>query len=232
MPGVPYHVTQRGNRQEQVFFSDEDRQEYLRLLRSYSMQHGLDVLAYCLMPNHVHLVAVPRDEKALAGALKPVHARYVQHFNWTQGLTGRLWQGRFFSCSLDDLHLCRAIRYVERNPVRAGLVKRATDHAWSSASAHCGMRWDPILSDVSTRMNIADWGAWLDEAQDPLEVEMLRKHTRTGRPLGDDAFLDLLETILNHSVRPGKPGRRKKKYGDAALISNGSVPRNPRSAGK
>jgi len=186
--GVPYHVTQRGNRGETVFFSDRDRLAYLLLLGEYSTRYGLDILAYCLMPNHVHLVVLPKSEKALAETLKPVHALHAQQINWRHNLTGRLWQGRFFSCALDETHLCRAVRYVELNPVRAGMVTRATDHVWSSARTHCGMRARSLLSDVSIFMSIDDWAGWLDEGQDPREVESLREHTRSGRPLAMRVF--------------------------------------------
>jgi putative transposase len=110
VPDIPYHVTQRGNRREDVFFCDGDRRVYLELLQKYAQRHGLDIVAYCLMTNHVHLVVVPHTAQALAGTLKPLHLRYAQHVNWTQGLTGRLWQGRFFSCGLDDAHLFSAVR--------------------------------------------------------------------------------------------------------------------------
>lgn len=124
---------------------------------------------------------------------------------------GRWWQGCFFSCVLDEAHLCRAVRYIERNPVRAGIVNRATDYACSSARPHCGMRSDSILSDISTLMNIGGWAAWLDDEQDPGEVDTLRHHTRTGRPLGREAFLDLLESIRSRPVRPRTPARHNKQ---------------------
>jgi len=211
VPGFPYHVTQRGNRREPVFFCDADRLTFLRLLRLYAPRYDLDVLAYCLMPNHVHLVVVPQKSDALAGTFRPVHSLYAQHVNETQGLTGLLWQGRFFSCALDAIHLCRAVRYVERNPVRARLVEHAVAYLWSSARAHCGMRAQSFLSDISPFMNIGDWAAWLDEDQDAREIEALRKHTRTGRPLGDNDFLTALETRLGQPVRPHKRGPKKRQ---------------------
>ena len=147
VPGLPHQLTQRGNRREDVFFGDADRQRYLQLLIEYSDKHGLVTLAYCLMTNHVHFVSVPARADSLARVFKPVDLRYAQHINWTQGISGRLWQGRFFSCPLDDEHLWAAIRYVERNPVRARLVRKPEDYPWSRAQAHCGMRGDPILWD-------------------------------------------------------------------------------------
>jgi putative transposase len=211
VPGVPYHVTQRGNRREDVFWTDRDRRVYLDLLQQYAEAHGLTVKAYCLMTNHVHLLAVPGTEQALAGALKPVHLRYAQHVNWTQGLAGRLWQGRFFSCALDEAHFWAAVRYVERNPVRAGLAARAEDYPWSSAAAHCGIRPDPLVPDATElAAEIGDWRTWLHEDEDETMANTLRRHTRTGRPLGGEVFLNLLETVLGRTVRPKKAGRHRK----------------------
>ncbi len=138
IPGIPHHVTQRGNRREDVFSEDNDRQRYLRLLLEYSAKHGLKTLAYCLMTNHIHLVCIPERADTLASVFRPLDLRYTQHFNWSQRISGRLWQGRPFSCALDDAHLCAALRYVERNPVRARMVRKAEHYAWSSAAAHCG----------------------------------------------------------------------------------------------
>jgi putative transposase len=166
------------------------------------------------MTNHVHLVATPAREKSLAGALKPVHARYAQHVNWTHQLTGRLWQGRFFSCALDDAYTWAAIRYVERNPVRAGLVDRAETYAWSSAGAHCGLRRDPLVAPLpEPTAAISDWSAWLDEPDEDRMAASLRMHTRTGRPLGSTTFLNALETLLDRTVRPRKGGRSRKRAG-------------------
>jgi len=125
VPGIGHHLTQRGNRREEVFFDDGERQRYLQLLLEYSAKHGMEILAYCLMTNHVHLVAVPARIDSLARGMKSLDLRYAQHVNWHQGICGRLWQGRFLSCPLDEDHLWAAIRYVERNPVRARLVRKA-----------------------------------------------------------------------------------------------------------
>ena len=137
MPGIPHHLTQRGNRREEAFFSDDDRQRYLQLLLEYSAKHRLETLAYCLMTNHIHLVCIPARADSLSLVMKPLDLRHAQHVNWTHGISGRLWQGRFFSCPLDEEHLCAALRYVTGNPVRARLVRRAENYAWSSAAADC-----------------------------------------------------------------------------------------------
>lgn len=212
VPDAPHHVTQRGNRREDVFFSEADRRVYLELLAQYGQRHGLAVVAYCLMTNHVHLVVVPRTAEALGAALKPVHLRYAQQVNWTQGLSGRLWQGRFFSCPLDERHLRAAVRYVERNPVRAGLVGKAEEYAWSSAPAHCGHRDDPLLSDpFDLAASVGDWSAWLSEGEEEAVTSALRRNTHTGRPLGDAGFLDHIERLIGRVVHPRKAGRPRKK---------------------
>jgi len=211
VPDCPHHVTQRGNRREAVFQTDADRQRLLGLLKGYAADRGLTVQAYCLMPNHVHLVATPKTAEALAAVLKPVFLRYAQHVNWTHGLAGRLWQGRFYSCPLDERHFWAAVRYVERNPVRAGLVRKAHRYPWSSAAAHCGLRADPLLADAAELVEqVGDWAAWLAEPEDEDIVSQLRLRTRTGRPAGAEAFIDRLERLVGRALRPRKGGRPRK----------------------
>ena len=139
-PRIPHHITQRGNRREEVFFTDDDRHAYLNWLKEYSQEHKVDVLAYCLMTNHIHLVVVPNTEEGLNRMLKPLHMRYAQHINREKGWKGHLWQGRYFPFPLDDVYLCAAIRYVERYSVRAKMVRIAERYPWSSAAVHCGLR--------------------------------------------------------------------------------------------
>ena len=122
--GVAHHITQRGNRRKDVFYTDEDRQAYLDWLKEYSQKNRLEILAYCLMTNHIHLAGVPRTEEGLQAVLKPLHMRYAQRFDRERGWKGHVWQGRYFSSPLDEAYLWAAIRYVERNPVRAGMVKK------------------------------------------------------------------------------------------------------------
>src|ERR1700692_4697615 len=135
---VAHHVTQRGNARQVILSSDGDRVTHLELLRQYSELHGLALLGYCLMSNHVHLIVVPRAAQALAQALKHTHGRSASYWNARNSSSGHVWQGRFFSWSLDETHLWRALRYVELNPVRAGMAQAAAECRWSSAAAHCG----------------------------------------------------------------------------------------------
>lgn len=212
VPGFPHHVTQRGNRRAAVFETDADRNAYLRFIERYADRHGLAVWAYCLMSNHVHLVVVPAREESLGLALRDAHTVYAMYFNTRMELTGHLWQGRFHSCAMDDSHLWAAVRYVERNPVRAGLVERAEAYPWSSAAAHCRLRRDPLLSDEFPPPGcVDDWREWLAGGEDEESSNRIRAYTRTGRPCGGQGFLEHLESLLERSLRPRRPGPKPRK---------------------
>lgn len=212
VPGVPHHLTQRGNRRENVFFCDDNRQRYLHLLLEYATKYELLTLAYCLMTNHVHLVAIPLRAQSLALVFMPLDLRYAQYINWNLGISGRLWQGRFFSCPLDVPHFWASIRYVERNPVRARIVSRAEHYPWSSAAAHCGLRSDPLLSPLPSPQpaETSDWSAWLAESEDEKTLATLRRNTRTGRPAGGEKFVADLESRLGRILRAHPIGRPRK----------------------
>ena len=206
IPGTPHHVTQRGNRRQPVFFRPEDYREYLRLLHDQSRRYGLRIWAYCLMPNHVHLVVLPEREESLTRAIAETHRRYTRYINFREGWRGYLWQGRFGSFPLDEHHLVTAVRYVERNPVQARLVRQAEDYPWSSASAHVGQRADPVLSPYFLLEQILDWRAFLRETRDDELGPLLGRHSSIGRPLGSEAFLEHLEAITGRNLRRGRPG--------------------------
>ncbi len=209
VPGFPHHVTQRGNRQADVFTVDEDREAYLRFLKKYSERHGLNVWAYCLMTNHIHLVVVPEREKSLGLVLRDVHTVYAMRFNTRANLSGHVWQGRFHSCPMDGSHLWAAVRYVERNPVRAGLVQRAEEYQWSSAAAHCGLLHDIVLAnDFPPAGVIDDWKEWLSGREDDVSVNDIRRLTHTGRPCGSPEFITQLENLLKRTLGPKKRGRK------------------------
>lgn len=194
--GIPHHITQRGNRREDVFFNDEDRLAYLAWLQQYCLVFDVEVLAYCLMSNHIHLVAVPASDDGLQRVLKPLHMRYAQRINRARGWTGHLWQGRFFSSPLDDAYLWAVVRYVERNPVRAAMVQRAEQYRWSSAAAHCGGHADALLntgSDWGRKFLAAtDWSAWLAEGDDDDALRTVRRNIDKGLPCGSDEFVSQL----------------------------------------
>jgi REP-associated tyrosine transposase len=209
---VPHHVTQRGNRRGTVFFSNDDRSEYLRLLREYADRHAVDVLAYCLMPNHVHIVVVPATKSALHQVLRPLHMRHAQRINRARGWTGHLWQGRYFASALDENYVWTAIRYVERNPVRAGLARRAEEYRWSSAAAHCGPRADPVLTtdpNWQQRLKIiSNWSAWLACPDEDRHLEMLRSKADKGLPCGSNEFVENLEHASGRHLKGRPQGRQ------------------------
>lgn len=213
-PGVPHHVTQRGNRRGQVFYDDGDRRVYLDLLRYYTRQHAVEVLGYCLMHNHVHLVLVPASDNGLHLALKPLHMRHAQRLNRELGWAGHLWQGRYFSSPLDERYLWAAIRYVELNPVRAGMTARAGDYPWSSAAARCSGAIDPVLStDVTWQRRLSavgDWSAWLAGAEAADEAATLRRNAGKGLPCGSEEFVQGIERATGRVIRIRPRGRPRK----------------------
>ena len=213
-PGVPHHVTQRGNRREDVFFSDGDRATYLGWLAHLCARFRVEILAYCLMTNHVHLVAVPTSENALEKVFRPLHTRYAQRINRARGWTGHVWQGRFFSSALDERYLWTALRYVERNPVRAGVVQRAEDYRWSSAPAHCTLAHDYVLTKdrawLSQLDSIGNWSKWLAEPDQHEELAVLRQHVERVLPCGTEDFVRGLEQQSGQMLRPTAVGRPKK----------------------
>jgi len=209
LPGVPHHVTQRGNRRQKVFFSDDDYRHYLALLSRSCRDARTACWAYCLMPNHVHLILVPTDPDGLRNALSEAHRQYTRTINFRHGWRGHLWQERFHSFPMDDAHLYTAGRYVELNPVRARLVRRADDWPWSSAKAHLQSRNDDLVN-VSPMLDRVDaWRHYLDQNQSDSDFDALRKHTQTGRPLGSVSFVDAAERITGRVLRPGRPGPRR-----------------------
>jgi putative transposase len=210
VPGYPHHVTQRGNRRADVFFDPQEREQYLSLLREYAERHGVRIWAYCLMTNHVHFVAVPLSPDALGRGFRDTHQAYASWLNRRLHESGHLWQGRFFSAVLDDAHLWAAVRYVERNPVRAGLVDRAQQWPWSSAAAHCGLRTDAVLSPIAMPWPVADWSAYLRTEEEEM-VERIRRQTLTGRPCGGREFVARLEEALGRILHPRKRGPKPKK---------------------
>ena len=205
-----YHALNRGVEKRMIFMDDMDRRKYLAVISEYKQKHGLEVWAYCLMSNHVHWVVVPKVETALARTFRDAHTAFSVHFNRRQKVSGHLWQGRYFSCVLDANHIWAAIRYVERNPVRVGLVKKAEDYPWSSARAHCGGQKDPLLStDFPPVGVIPDWSEWL-KTEEQQHSDAIRQRSHTGRPCGSENFLEQLEGLLNRVVRPQKAGRKRK----------------------
>lgn len=212
---VPHHITQRGNRREEVFFTDDDRRAYLAWLKDYAEKYDVDIVAYCLMTNHIHLIAVPASEDGLEKVLKPLHMRYAQRVNRARHWKGHVWQGRYFSSALDEDYLWAAVRYVERNPVRAKIVRKAENYRWSSASAHCGLKADSLLTRKPSWQrqfeSIGDWSAWLAEGDEPQRLEILRRNVEKGLPCGSEKFIQKLEKLTGRTLQYRPRGRPKKE---------------------
>ena len=212
LPGIPHHITQRGIRRFDVFRDGADRQIYLKLLAESCRMFHLRVCAYCLMTNHVHLVAIPERPDSLWRTLHRCHGMYANRFNMKYGFSGHLWQARPYSCVLDEEHLWRAIRYVELNPVRAHIVDRAVDYLWSSAAAHCGLREDTLLdAEWASRDEIQDWRQWLAPGNENEVDKRIRERTFTGRPCGNETFVREAERLIGRQLSPRKPGPKPKK---------------------
>ena len=209
--GFPHHVTQRGVRRQRTFFNDRDYRAYLDIARDQLEEPKLGVLAYCLMPNHVHFVVIPHSRHALSRFFCEVHKRYARRTNMLNDWKGHLWQQRFYSVVMDEHHCRAAMRYVELNPVRAGLVRRATDWPWSSARANIGAIADDLVATARTRYIVSNWEEYLADTPAAGELANIRRQTRIGRPEGDDAFIDALELRTGRRVRRKKRRRSSKK---------------------
>ncbi|HBY62490.1 MAG TPA: transposase [Solibacterales bacterium] len=204
--GSPHHVTQRGNHRLDVFTSDQLRRVYLGLLKEHGGRYGLRVLAYCLMSNHVHLVVAPERETSLAATLRHAHGRFAQYWNTVHEQTGHLWQNRFFSCPVDPGAVWRVVRYVEQNPVRAGMTRRAIDYPWSSARYHAGVAPSEIVSSSGWEWSTGDWLGLLDGSSEA-EWGEIRRATYSGRPYGSEQYVRQLEQTLGRRLMPSKGGR-------------------------
>jgi len=190
-----------------VFFSDDDRNAYLELLAEQGERFGVRYLAWCLMDNHVHLIAIPDKEPSLARGIGEAHRRYTRRVNFREEWRGYLFQGRFHSFPLEGGYLLAAVRYVLRNPVRAGIVKRPWDYRWSSARWFVGqISEDPLAESSDMLQDIVDRHSFLLGEESSLTC--FRKHARTGRPLGSEAFIKHLEQITGRPLRPKKRGPR------------------------
>lgn len=204
-PGYPHHVTQRGNRRQQVFFCDEDYLAYIELMAEWCQAYKVAIWAWCLMFNHVHLIAVPTTENGLARAIGEAHRRYTRRINFRQKWRGHLWQERFASFPLDEPYLLATARYIEMNPVAANLVSDPGDYPWSSARAHLAGEDDKLMQAAPLLSMVPNWSGFL-QLTSPDEIALLQRHERTGRPLGSESFLDTLEADLSRPLRPQKPG--------------------------
>ena len=214
IPELAHHITQRGNYRQEVFDDKGNYKQYSEWMNEYIKEMQVDVLAYCLMSNHVHFVVVPRDEESIARVFNTLHMRYAQYIHRRLGARGHLWQGRFFSCFMDSDHLYHAIRYVERNPVRAKMATAAWDYRWSSAAVHAGLQEPdsgPIAVNIKKfAVEKNEWQEYL-HAEDEQIVNELRLKTQRGLGLGSENFMRRLEKKLNRSLACLNPGRPPKE---------------------
>lgn len=214
-PNIPHHIIQRGNRREDVFFSDDDRKQYLEWLKEYCKEHKVEILAYCLMTNHIHLIAVPTTEDGLQKVLKPLHMRYAQKINRERGWKGHFWQGRYFSSPLDGEYLLFTTRYIERNPIRVKKVRKAENYKWSSARGHCGTAQDDILTTKMKWLNkyegIDNWSQWLSIKEEKEKTDLIRRNTEKGIPTGSGRFIRRLEKLAGRVLEYRPIGRPRKQ---------------------
>jgi putative transposase len=206
VPGYPHHVTQRGNRRQRTFFTEDDYRYYLALVFESARQAETEIWAYCLMPNHVHLVMVPNTEDGLRATLGEAHRHYTRHINYRQGWRGHLWQERFHSFLMDEDYLLATVRYVERNPVAAGLCRHPEEWPWSSARAHLQGIDDSLVTVKPMLDRVPGWSAYLSSNSQQDMAESIRRHNRTGRPLGSAEFIQTLEQQTGKTLAPGRPG--------------------------
>ncbi len=215
IPGLPHHVTQRGNYRQKVFDDSRDFKKYSYWMLEYSQKYDVRILAYCLMDNHVHFIVIPTTSFGLAQLFKIVHMQYSLYKNRTQSKTGHLWQGRFYSNVLDETHLLRAIRYVERNPLRAGMVNDLSKYIWSSAREHLGLEKKPIIktADFDTILHLAYEKNWKDylEKDDPQMTKNFRRSVLKCAPIGTENFIADLEQEVGYSLKDKKRGRPRKE---------------------
>jgi putative transposase len=207
VPGIPHHVTQRGNGRAQTFFSDDDYRLYRDLLAEGCRDADVEIWAWVLMPNHVHLILTPADQDGLRRALAPVHRRFAGHIHARTKQSGHFWQGRFGAVAMDEAHLAAATRYIALNPVRARLVDRPEQWRWSSLHAHLAAKDDGVTLLEPVLSRYPDFAEFIEATPDADEFDRLRKAESIGRPLGDASFIESLEAMTGRVLKTGKRGR-------------------------
>ena len=210
VPGIPHHIVQRGNRSQKVFFSDDDRRAYIDYLRIYAKTVGIHFWGYCLMDNHIHIIAVPDKKESFARGFSEAHRRYTRMINFREKWRGYLWEGRFKSYPLNRTHLYAAMRYIERNPVRAKIVENAWDYYWSSARSHVFKQKNSLLDDNFMTSEIQNWKLFLSREDKQDDINLLKMHANTGRPLGDSQFINAIEKSTGRILHRQKSGPKSK----------------------
>lgn len=210
--GYPHHIVQRGNNKQRIFLENQDREVYLDLLKKFSIECGCKIHAYCLMANHVHILSVPQEEFSLAKTMQKISLTFTQYVNRKYKRTGRLWECRFHSSVIDkDAYLMSVCRYIERNPVRAKIVKTPVEYKWSSARVNTLNEESSLVEPIwKSYINRESYCKFLNETEREDEVELVRKSTFNGKPLGTKEFLNKIEASLNISLKTKLRGRPKK----------------------
>lgn len=211
--GLPHHIVQRGNNRERVFLSEVDKEKYLSLLKNYSVKWDAPILAYCLMSNHVHILARPLKDESLFKMMQGVTLCFTQHVNRKYKRTGRLWESRYHSCIVDkERHLWAVARYIEQNPVRAKITKKAEDYQYSSAKAHlCGSN-DGILGETLFEAGQRnDYIEFMRASIKKEELEVIRNRTKSGCPIGSENFILKIERKLDRIFTAKPRGRPRKE---------------------
>ncbi len=212
IPGIPHHVTQRGNGRQKTFFEEGDYALYLDLLASAADRARVEVWSYCLMPNHVHIVLTPEDTDGLWRTFGELHRRYTGYVNARMRTTGHLWQGRYGSVAMDEAHLVTALRYVALNPVRAGLVARAEDWRWASTRALLAGEDDGVVSVAPALERVGNFAAFLgEEFDEAMSYAALRKAESVGRPIGTKEWIADMEALTGMTLAPQPRGPAPRK---------------------
>ncbi|WP_024955494.1 transposase [Sulfurospirillum arcachonense] len=208
IPNIPHHVTQRGVRSMNIFFKDEDYTYYKQLLLSQCQLYDLEVISYCLMTNHIHLIVIPKSRESLSKAIGETHRLYTRKINFEQKVKGHLFQERFYSTPLDAEHLLHALRYVEQNPVKAYMVKYAWDYKYSSARHRLDLKKEnELLSDYEAIDNITNYKEFL---QQNIQTKFIQEKTRTGKPCGNEEFYDKIQLLTGVDYKKKKTGPKRK----------------------
>jgi putative transposase len=215
IPGLPHHVTQRGNRREAVFFGDDDYQAYLDLVAGAARRSGTEIWAYCLMPNHVHFIMTPTTSDGLRATFAEAHRRYAARIHARLKVTGHLWQGRLSSTAMDERHLMACARYVPMNPVKAGMVERAREWRWSSAAAHLAGCDDGVVTVKPLLDRVDDFAGFLQAAEDEVALRALQRSWSTSRPVGSDEWIRQLEQQTARVLAPARRGPKPKAKAEA-----------------
>jgi len=222
VPGIAWHIIQRGNNRSPCFFAHEDYQKYLSILRKQAQSHACQVHAYVLMTNHVHLLITPEHCDSASVMMKHLGQRYVQYVNRTYRRSGTLWEGRFRSClAQSQAYVLTCYRYIEFNPVRANMVEHPTDYPWSSFHANAHGAEDPILTPHPEYTALGGTHSQRREAYrdlfgtrlDPALIDQIRAATNGNYVLGNDRFKKEVTTMLRRRVIPGRSGRPRKVRG-------------------